>query len=315
MPEATDPAVWPTIILGSGPAGLTAALYSARANIKPLVLGGLQPGGQLTTTTEVENFPGFPEGIQGPELMMKMREQATRFGAVIRDVAAKSITGSAGSFTVTAGDDTYQTKTIIVTTGASAMYLGLPSEERLKGKGVSSCATCDGFFFKGKDVAVIGGGDTAMEEALFLTKFAPKVTLIHRRDSFRASKIMVERVLANPAITVIYNHEVAEVLGDTSVSGLKLKSTVDDSTQDLAVQGMFVAIGHRPNTDFLKDLIALDEKGYVIPHDITRTTTEGIFVGGDVSDHRYRQAVSAAGAGCMAAMDVEKYLGGQFESW
>jgi thioredoxin reductase (NADPH) len=303
------------MILGSGPAGLTAALYLARAELKPLVLGGAEPGGQLTTTTDVENYPGFPDGIQGPELMGKFRAQAERFGAVIKNISATTVIGSTNNFTVMTSDESFKAQTLIVATGASAMWLNLPSEQRLRGKGVSSCATCDGFFFKGKKVAIVGGGDTAMEEALFLTKFATKVTVIHRRDSFRASKIMQQRLLSHEKIEVIWNHAVAEVLGETNVTGLKLKSTVDDSTQELAVGGLFVAIGHKPNTEFLKGVIELDEKGYVVIHEGTNSNVEGIFIAGDVADHRYRQAVTAASAGCMAALDVEKYLTGQIPTW
>ncbi len=306
---------WPSIVLGSGPAGLTAALYLARANLAPLVLAGPEPGGQLTTTTDVENYPGFPDGILGPEMMQKFEAQAKRFGADIRQIAATKIDGKVGDFTVTAGEQTFKAQTIIVATGATAMWLGLESETRLRGKGVSSCATCDGFFFKGKALAVIGGGDTAMEEALFLTKFATKVTVIHRRDSFRASKIMAQRVTEHPNIEIMWNSQVAEVLGDTTVTGLKLKSTTEESEQSIEVGGVFVAIGHKPNTDFLKSVIELDDKGYVIPRNTTHTNVEGIFVAGDVADHRYRQAVTAAGAGCMAALDVEKYLTGQTPSW
>ena len=303
-----EPAVWPVIILGSGPAGLTAAIYLARADLVPLVLGGPQPGGQLTTTTEVENFPGFPEGITGPELVQKMQVQAERFGTVVKPVIATKVDVSSTPFVVTAGKQTFKSKTLIVATGASAMWLNLESEKRLIGKGVSGCATCDGFFFRGKEIAIIGGGDSAMEEALFLTKFASKVTVIHRRDSFRASKIMAARVLEHPKISVIWNHAVTEVLGEDHVTGLKLKSTVDDSEQTLKVEGVFVAIGHKPNTSILTDVIELDEKGYIVPNNITHTNVEGVFVAGDVSDHRYRQAITAAGAGCMAAIDVEKYL-------
>ena len=303
-----EPAVWPAIILGSGPAGLTAAIYLARADLPSLVLGGPQPGGQLTTTTEVENFPGFPTAITGPELVQNMQQQAERFGTVVKPLIATNVDVTKQPFTVTAGDETFHAKTIVIATGASAMWLNLPAEKRLMGKGVSGCATCDGFFFRGKKIAIVGGGDSAMEEALFLTKFATKVTVIHRRDSFRASKIMAARVMEHPKIEIIWNHQVTDILGDDHVTGLKLKSTVDDSEQTLNVDGVFVAIGHKPNTDMLKDVVELDQKGYIVPQNVTHTNVDGVFVAGDVSDHRYRQAITAAGAGCMAAIDVEKYL-------
>jgi len=302
------------IILGSGPAGYTAALYTARANLQPLLFTGLQPGGQLTITTDVENYPGFPNGIQGPELMDVMRAQVTRFGAELLDQEVDRVDFSRRPFTVWAEGQSYQAKSVIVATGASALLLGLPSEQKFMGSGVSACATCDGFFYKGKRVAVVGGGDTAMEEATFLTRFCPEVVVVHRRDSLRASKIMQERAFANPAIRFIWNSEVVEVMGEENrkVTGVKLRDTVTGAESDLAVDGLFVAIGHKPNTEFLAGQLPLDAKGYVrIQPGTSRTPIEGVFAAGDVHDAVFRQAVTAAGSGCMAAMDCERWLEAQ----
>ncbi len=311
-----DTPLYDVIMVGSGPAGYTAALYNARAFLKTLVLSGIQPGGQLTTTTEVDNFPGFPKGIPGPQLMLDMKAQVERFGAEVKAQIVKSITPkSEKEFVVETAEGQYHAKTIIIATGASAMYLGLPSETRLAGKGVSACATCDGFFFRGKEVVVAGGGDTAMEEATFLTKFASKVTIVHRRNEFRASAIMLERAKKDPKIAFLTNKTVEEVLGDTAVTGLRVKDNITGETTDVPAQGFFLAIGHKPNTDFLKGLIKLDEKGYVIVNHSaiaigaqTETSVPGIFAAGDCVDPRYRQAIVAAGQGCMAAMDAQKYL-------
>ncbi len=296
------------IIIGSGPAGLTAALYAARAELKPLVIAGLVFGGQLMITTEVENFPGFEDGIQGPELMEKMIKQAERFGAQIVYDDVTKVDFSQKPFKVTVGKQEYLGEAVIIATGASSLWLNLPSEERLRGKGISACATCDGFFFKGKEIAVIGGGDAAMEEALYLTKFASKVTIINRSDKLRASKIMQDRALANPKITLLPNKVVVEFLGDQYLTAIKLKDVGTSEVSDLAVGGAFVAIGHKPNTEIFAGQIELDAKGYIVPKDGTQTSTAGVFVGGDVRDYRYRQAVTAAGMGCMAALDAEKYL-------
>lgn len=306
--------IYDTVIIGSGPAGYTAALYTSRAFLKTLVLAGPEPGGQLTTTTEVDNFPGFPQGIMGPTLVTDMKKQVERFGAEIKQEAVVSI-GQGDIFTIKTADNTYQAKTIIVATGASAMYLGLPSEERLKGKGVSGCATCDGFFFRGKVVTVIGGGDTAMEEATFLTKFSPKVTIIHRRDEFRASAIMLDRAKKDERISFLTNKIVEEILGDTEVTGIRLKDAKTGEMMDYPTQGVFLAIGHKPSTGFLQGVVELDSKGYIVVKRgasplvaQTETTVSGIFAAGDCVDPRYRQAIVAAGQGCMAAMDAEKYL-------
>lgn len=298
------------IILGSGPAGLTAAIYAARAALRPLVIAGSQSGGQLMLTSEVENYPGFPEGVMGPELMAKFREQAERFGAEIVDEDATAVDVAERPFTVSTDRNSFRAHALIVATGASAIWLGLPSEERLRGRGVSSCATCDGFFFRGKEIAVVGGGDTAIEEATFLTRFATKVTLIHRRDQLRASKIMQERAFKDPKISFIWDTVVDEVVGDQHVDGLRLRNIKSGETSDLRVDGLFIAIGYQPNTDILKGKIDLNEKGYVVPLPGTETQTrvEGVFVAGDVEDFHYRQAVTAAGAGCKAALDVERYL-------
>lgn len=298
------------IIAGSGPAGLTAAIYAARAGLSPLVIAGMEPGGQLMLTSDVENFPGFPEGIQGPELMQRMRAQAERFGATFVDSDVESVDLSKRPFTFVLGGKEYQAESVILATGASAKWLGLENEARLRGKGVSSCATCDGFFFRGKEIAVVGGGDTALEEATFLTRFASKVYMIHRRDAFSGSKAMQDKAFNNNKIEVLWNKEVADVLGEKSVEGLKLKDTVTGDESELKVEGLFVAIGHQPNTTIFADQegIRLDKIGYIATHDETKTDIEGVFVAGDVFDYRYRQAVTAAGSGCKAALDAERWL-------
>src|SRR5258708_2828191 len=297
------------IIIGSGPAGLTAALYAARANLKPLVLAGLTYGGQLMITSEVENFPGFPEGIMGPELMQNMIEQSERFGAEIVYEDVSKVDFSKKPFTVWTGEKEYQSESVIIATGASSMWLGLPSEERLRGKGISSCATCDGFFFKEKEIIVVGGGDAAMEEASYLTKFAKKVNVLVRTDKLRASQIMIDRALANPKITIENNKTVEEFLGSEKLSSVKIKDAVSNQIEERAIEGAFIAIGHKPNTEVFKGQIELDAKGYIVPVDQTKTNVPGVFVAGDVRDYRYRQAITASGMGCMAAMDMEKYIG------
>lgn len=302
------------IIIGSGPAGWTAAIYAARADLHPLVFEGDQPGGQLTTTTEVENFPGFEHGIQGPDLMTVMKKQATRFGTeIVSQRVDALVRNDDGTFSVTVKGEAHQARAVILATGATAKRIGLASEQALYGKGVSACATCDGFFFKGKEIIVVGGGDSAMEEADFLTRFASKVSIVHRRDAFRASKAMQDRVLQNPKIEVIWNTEVADILGvDVGrVTGVILKSTVDGTTREMKIDGVFAAIGHTPNSDLVKGMLELDEKGYVqtIPG-TSKTMIQGLFACGDLQDAHYRQAITAAGSGCMAALDAEKYLGG-----
>jgi thioredoxin reductase (NADPH) len=303
-----EPLETSVLILGSGPAGLTAAIYAARANLQPIVLAGHQPGGQLTITSDVENYPGFPDGIQGPELMARFREQAERFGTRLYDVEADRVDLSARPFRAWAGGVEYRAQAVIVATGASAIWLGLPSEERLRGRGVSACATCDGFFFRDKEVAVVGGGDTAFEEALYLTHFASKVHLLHRRDEFRASKIMQARAAAHPQVVIHRGVVVEEILGDESVTGARLRSVATGETTDLAVQGFFLAIGHRPNTAPFEGWLETDDKGYLVVEHETSSRIEGVFIAGDVHDHRYRQAVTAAGDGCRAAIDAERWL-------
>ena len=299
------------LIVGSGPAGLTAAIYAARANLEPIVIGGYAPGGQLMITSDVENFPGFPEGIQGPELMQKFREQAERFGTRFVDVDAERVDFSTRPFRAWADRVEYTADSVIVATGASALWLGLDNETRLRGRGVSACATCDGFFFRGKKVAVVGGGDTALEEATFLTRFATEVVLLHRRDRFRGSKIMQERTLSNPKISVRWNTEVTDVLGADKVEGLRLRDIVAGGEQDEPMEGLFIAIGYKPNTDIFRDSLDIDDKGYLVVTDETHTRIDGVFIAGDVHDHRYRQAVTAAADGCKAAIDAERWLEAQ----
>lgn len=297
------------IIIGGGPAGLTAALYASRAELEPVVIAGIAPGGQLMLTTEVENFPGFPEGIQGPELMQNMTKQVERFGTKMIFETVVSVDFSAKPFAVKTEAAEYKAESVIIATGAEANWLHLENEQRLRGKGVSACATCDGFFFKGKDVVVIGGGDSAMEEANFLTKFATHVTIIHRRDEFRASKIMLKRAQSNPKISFVTNVTVVDVLGEDAVSGVRIKDNATGEEREIAASGYFAAIGHTPATKIFQEAgIETNEKGYIIPKQFTETNINGVFVAGDVHDHRYRQAITAAGAGCMAALDVEKYL-------
>lgn len=312
MPAKTR---YPLIIIGSGPAGLTAAIYASRANLAPLLIEGKQPGGQLTTTTEVENYPGFEHGIQGPELMDVTRKQAIRFGTEVVVDTVVSIATERRPFVLTLeAEGTLEADAVIVASGASAKYLGLPNEQELIGRGVSACATCDGFFFKGKDVVVVGGGDTAMEEATFLTKFCSKVYLIHRRDEFRASKIMLERARKNSKIEMLTNTVIREILGDTTtgVRGVKIASTQSGEERTLDVKGYFAAIGHQPNTSLFVGKLDMNEVGYLkIEHPTTRTSVEGIFAAGDVADFIYRQAVSAAGEGCKAAIDAERWLASQ----
>lgn len=299
-----------TVIMGSGCAGLTAAIYAARANLKPLVLEGHEPGGQLSLTTLVENFPGFPEGIQGPELINNMHLQAERFGAEFKTAHINKVHLTSRPFTLYAGREEIKTSSLIIASGASARWLGLPSEQALIGHGVSSCATCDGFFFSGKDITVIGGGDSAMEEALFLTRFATKVTVIHRRDAFRASKIMLDRAKKNEKIDFLLDTVVDEVLDPAKkeVTALKLRNVKTGKCHDLPTSAMFLGIGHIPNASMFKDLIDLDEDGYIRTRDYVFTGVPGVFACGDVQDRRYRQAISAAGTGCMAAMEVERFL-------
>ncbi len=307
-----DKAVENVIIVGSGPAGLTAAIYAARANLEPLLIEGEEAGGQLMTTTDVENYPGFPKGIQGPELMTITRQQAERFGTrfVTRNVSRVDL--SSRPFQLWLGDKKYQTHSLIIATGASAKYLGLESEKKFLGRGVSACATCDGAFFRDMQVCVVGGGDTAMEEANFLTRFASKVYVIHRRDEFRASKIMADRVLNNPKIEVLWNSALDEVLGDDVVKSIRVANLKTGEKTEMSMDGVFIAIGHKPNTDLFKGQLEMNEVGYLITKDkSTYTSVEGVFAAGDVQDPIYRQAITAAGTGCMAAMDAERWLESQ----
>jgi thioredoxin reductase (NADPH) len=300
------------VIIGSGPAGLTAAIYAARANLQPLMIEGYESGGQLMTTSEVENYPGFEHGIQGPELMGVTRRQAERFGTRFITKNVTKVDFSVRPFKIWVENDLYQTQAVIISTGASAKYLGLENERRLLGRGVSACATCDGAFFKNQVVSVVGGGDTAMEEAVFLTRFAAKVYVIHRRQEFRASKIMADRVLNHPKIEVIWNAELADVLGDKGVKGVRLKDVRSGEERTLDCDGVFIAIGHKPNTDLFKGMLEMNEVGYLITKPkTTSTSTAGVFAAGDVQDPHYRQAITAAGTGCMAAIDAERWLENQ----
>ncbi len=299
------------IIIGSGPAGYTAAIYAARANLSVLVLQGYQAGGQLMQTSEVENYPGFEEGILGPEMMEKFEQQARRFEAELIPEDVIEVDFSQQPFIVKTDTAEYQGRAIIIATGASAKWLGLPNEQRLQGRGVSACATCDGFFFRNKDVIVVGGGDTAMEEAIFLTRYANHVTIVHRRNAFRASKIMQERAQKNPKISFLMESEVVDVLGNDAVTGVRTRNVRTGEESTLKAEGLFIAIGHQPNTSLFKGAIKMDEVGYIIPEEHTMTNIPGVFAAGDVTDHRYRQAVTAAGDGCRAAIDLERWLESQ----
>lgn len=297
------------IIIGSGPAGLTAAIYNSRALLKPLMIEGEEVGGQLMTTTDVENFPGFPEGIMGPELMAETKKQAAKFGTRFISKNVTKVDFSKRPFKIWVGETLYQSKSVIISTGASAKYIGLPNERKLLGRGVSACATCDGAFFRDQEVAIVGGGDTAMEEAIFLTRFAKLVTIVHRRDSFRASKIMADKALNHPKIKVVWDTEVTDVLGESNVEAIQLKNLKTGKSSEMKVQGLFVAIGHKPNTELFMSQLETNSVGYLKtkPHS-TYTSVEGVFAAGDVADHVYRQAITAAGTGCMAAIDCERWL-------
>ncbi len=299
------------VIVGSGPAGLTAAIYAARANLEPVVLAGSAPGGQLMLTSDVENYPGFPDGIQGPDLMAAFRSQAERFGSQIVDVDIDRVDFSERPFRLWARGTEYRAESVIVATGASALWLGLDSETRLRGRGVSACATCDGFFFRDREIGVVGGGDTAFEEATFLTRFATRVHLFHRRDSFRASKIMIDRARAHPKIEIHTNSAIEEVLGTAKVDGVRLRDTVTGDETRMALDGLFIAIGYRPNTEAFRDWLEVDKAGYLVVNDETGSKVDGVFIAGDVHDHRYRQAVTAAADGCKAAIDAERWLESQ----
>ncbi|MCJ7754370.1 MAG: thioredoxin-disulfide reductase [Thermoanaerobaculales bacterium] len=301
----------PVVIIGSGPAGLTAAIYAARAGLRPLLIEGSISGGQLMLTTEVENYPGFPDGIMGPEMMQLFRNQAERFETRFVTADVTRVDFSERPFGIWVGDDEYRADTVIISTGASARWLEVPGEETLRGHGVSACATCDGFFFRDREIVVVGGGDSAMEEALFLTKFASKVTVIHRRDEFRASKIMAQRVMDHPKVEVRWDSVVDEILGEGTVSGVKIRNVVTGDVEDFATEGVFVAIGHDPNTSLFKGLLDLNEKGYLKTFENTATSIPGVFGAGDVVDFTYRQAVTAAGSGCQAAIDAERWLENQ----
>ncbi|MBJ7382502.1 MAG: thioredoxin-disulfide reductase [Acidimicrobiia bacterium] len=297
------------VIVGSGPAGLTAAIYTARANLRPIVIEGFSSGGQLMLTTEVENFPGFPEGIMGPELMTNMREQALRFGAEFVTANADRVDLSSSPFGAWVGNDEYRGRTMIISTGATARMLGLEGEAGLIGRGVSTCATCDGFFFRDHEIVVVGGGDSALEEATFLTKFASKVTLVHRRDEFRASKIMQDRAFANPKIEIRWNSAVDSLVGETKLESVVLRDTSTGELSALSATGLFIAIGHDPTTELFNEVLDLDDEGYIITApSSTKTSIDGVFASGDVADHVYRQAITAAGTGCMAAIEAERWL-------
>ncbi len=303
-----NPKLEKLIIIGSGPAGLTASIYAARGALNPLVISGREAGGQLMLTTDVDDFPGFEQGIQGPDLMEQMRKQAERFGTRFINEDVISVNLKVKPFLIQTEHSALSTNSLIIATGASAMWLGLPSEQRLIGKGVSSCAVCDGFFFKDKNVMVVGGGDTAMREAAYLAKLCKKVTVVHRRDQLRAQAALQELVKSKPNVDFVWNSTVEEILGQDKVTGVKLKNTQTGQISQLEIDGVFIAIGHKPNTDFLKGQLEIDHKGYIVIHDEIQTSVEGVFVAGDVADYHYRQAVTAAGMGCKAAMDAEEYL-------
>lgn len=310
-PKPKEGEPYDVIIIGSGPAGLTAAVYTTRGALSTLIIGGTKWGGQLMLTTVVDNYPGFPEGIDGPVLMDKMRKQAERFGAVFVQQDAEGVNFANRPFTVKANGQEYKGKSVIIATGADTNWLGLPGEQKLIGRGVSSCAPCDAPFFRGKNVIVVGGGDSAMEEALVLTKYAQNITVVHRRDQFRASDIMQKKILSNSKIKVLWNSEVVEIMGDVRVMGVKIKNNQTNQITEMPVDGVFVAIGHSPVTKLFSGQVELDAKGYMVVKEHTRTSVEGVFVAGDVHDYHYKQAVTAAGFGCMAAMDAEKWLEGQ----